>query len=582
MQLCDFEIECRSMSFALFGSAPGHAAKSRGRTSQEMRREIRAALAPPEKIGRRSISARAARVNPTTGRAVPADPTRYPEPLRELARINDARVISTSHGKTMAKITIPSRETGRHAAARPASRENPKRAAAPMHARGGSWEASLLAQVEETATAMRKTRSKAKGKEGARVAARQAWAAAEAGVERLERLERRERLESGSGVLGRCPDEAGVEEEDEEDLVDGVEEEEEDGEEEEDAEEEEGEEDGEEDEVDSPARRRPPSDLPSPVSPAIEGTATATLWHEPGPAAVAVRRAREQKPARRVPKRAPGARSAAEGGELERRAEGYWGCGGTAGLKVQAEREAGGAPVPVPRPIRQLQLLTAAHLGELQCAVRRQRAQELFSERRWWYKPVMRRGARYFMLKEGEPVEFILGKRMLCEQNSGPRREGFLVYDCAARALLEAMCASTSNPLRESGRRLGGGGAVAVLRVRATRPCAPKHEQWPTSSGVWAFSVLQPVAVALEKQEWMSYEKCCDRWLPTTQPGLCRVCAMDERTCVQVRNAAPVGEPPARAAARAAAAAAAAARPEELACEKQPKARKALDHTCYV
>ena len=142
------------------------------------------------------------------------------------------------------------------------------------------------------------------------------------------------------------------------------------------------------------------------------------------------------------------------------------------------------------------------------------------------------------------------------------------------------MCASTSNPLRESGRRLGGGGAVAVLRVRATRPCAPKHEQWPTSSGVWAFSVVQPVAVALEKQEWMSYDKCCDRWLPTTQPGLCRVCAMDERTCVQVRNAAPVGEPPARAAARAAAAAA--ARPEELACEAKPKARKALDHECYV
>ena len=76
----------------------------------------------------------------------------------------------------------------------------------------------------------------------------------------------------------------------------------------------------------------------------------------------------------------------------------------------------------------------------------------------------------------------------------------------------------------------------------------------------------------------MSYDKCCDRWLPTTQPGLCRVCAMDERTCVQVRNAAPVGEPPARAAARAAAAA---ARPEEPACEAQPT-KKALDHKCYV
>ena len=52
---------------------------------------------------------------------------------------------------------------------------------------------------------------------------------------------------------------------------------------------------------------------------------------------------------------------------------------------------------------------------------------------------------------------------------------------------------------------------------------------------------------------------------------------------MQARNAAPVGEPPSRAAARAAAAAAAAAAGrEELAGEPKPKARKALDHTCYV
>ena len=156
------------------------------------------------------------------------------------------------------------------------------------------------------------------------------------------------------------------------------------------------------------------------------------------------------------------------------------------------------------------------------------------------------------------------------------------MYDCAARALLEAMCVRASDPPRESGRRLGGSGAVAVLRLRATRPCAPRHEEWPTGSGVWAFSVVQPVAVALERQEWMSYEKCCERWLPATQPGLCRACAMGDCTCVQARNAAPVGEPPSRAAARAAAAAAAAAVREELAGEAKPKARKALDHTCYV
>ena len=96
-----------------------------------------------------------------------------------------------------------------------------------------------------------------------------------------------------------------------------------------------------------------------------------------------------------------------------------------------------------------------------------------------------------------------------------------------ARALLEAMCASTSNPLRESGRRLGGAN-VAVLRVRAKRPCAPRHESWPTRSGVWAFSVLHPVAVALEKQAWRRLERgLCPagarrpmRWLDISGPRL--------------------------------------------------------------
>ena len=235
-----------------------------------------------------------------------------------------------------------------------------------MHGRGGSWEAKLLAEVEEAATALRKTRSKARGKDGARVAARQAWAAVEAGTEAEERRAR--------ALLRAESEEGGGEEEEEEEEED---EEEEAGEEEE--EEDAGEEGGEEEEVESPAQRRPQSDPALPLSPTIEGTATATLWQEPRPAAVAARRAREQKPARRAPKqvakKAAGARSAVEGGELERRAEGYWGGGGTATLKEEAEREAGGAPVPVPRPIRQLQLLTAAQLGELQAAVRRQRAQ---------------------------------------------------------------------------------------------------------------------------------------------------------------------------------------------------------------
>ena len=89
-----------------------------------------------------------------------------------------------------------------------------------------------------------------------------------------------------------------------------------------------------------------------------------------------------------------------------------------------------------------------------------------------------------------------------------------------------------------------------------------------------AFGVLHPVSVALEKQEWMSYDKCCDRWLPTTTPGLCRACALDERTCVQLRNAAPVGEPPAH---PTSARRATTARQEERAA-----APKSLDYKCYA
>ena len=76
-------------------------------------------------------------------------------------------------------------------------------------------------------------------------------------------------------------------------------------------------------------------------------------------------------------------------------------------------------------------------------------------------------------------------------------------------------------------------------------------------------------------QEWMGYEKCCDRWLPATVPGLCRACALDERTCVQVRNAAPVGEPPARKRAPAGGR-------HETAEPAYEAAPKTLDHSCYV
>lgn len=288
---------------------------------------------------------------------------------------------------------------------------------------------------------------------------------------------------------------------------------------------------------------------PAPPPPPPKAAAVATAQEAYDKALEALRLAEEAKEA------AEGGRAEADSGADADAdvgpwpcADACWGCGGTAVLKAAAEAGAagaGGAAAPVPRPFRELQQLSAKHLEEVQRAVRRQKARELYESRRWWYKPVARRGNRFYSLAGGgEPLEFVLGKRMLCEHARGPRKQGFLVYDCAARALLEAMCAKASDPLREGGRKLGCGN-VAVLRVRATRPCAPAHEQWPTKRGVWAFGVLHPVAVALELQQWMSYDKCCERWLPATMPGLCRACALDDKCCVQLRNAAPVGEPPA-------------------------------------
>ena len=71
-------------------------------------------------------------------------------------------------------------------------------------------------------------------------------------------------------------------------------------------------------------------------------------------------------------------------------------------------------------------------------------------------------------------------------------REGFLVYDCAARALLEAMCAP---PPTRCARAAGGSAAAARSRCSAWRDAAVRGTKRPTSSGVWAFSVVQPVAL---------------------------------------------------------------------------------------
>lgn len=76
---------------------------------------------------------------------------------------------------------------------------------------------------------------------------------------------------------------------------------------------------------------------------------------------------------------------------------------------------------------------------------------------------------------------------------------------------------------------------LGVLRVRASRECPPSGAEWPTPIGRWAFKVMVPIAVALERQSWMEKEKNSKTWLPNSQPGLCRQCALGDRSCVHLR-----------------------------------------------
>ena len=57
-------------------------------------------------------------------------------------------------------------------------------------------------------------------------------------------------------------------------------------------------------------------------------------------------------------------------------------------------------------------------------------------------------GGRCYSIEEGEGVQFCFGKRMLCDHLALPeaRKSGWLVYDCAARALRAAAL------LRRTGR----------------------------------------------------------------------------------------------------------------------------------
>lgn len=135
-------------------------------------------------------------------------------------------------------------------------------------------------------------------------------------------------------------------------------------------------------------------------------------------------------------------------------------------------------------------------------------------------------------------MSFVIGKRMLVSHEPNPkarRKGGFLVYECAARALQAAL-------YRPRGRLASA--TKAVLRVRAARPCAPPSSQWPTVGGVWAFEVIIPESIALEHQTWMDDRSLAAMWLPASPPGLCRQCALGSRVCVQVRNSLEMGQPP--------------------------------------
>ena len=83
-----------------------------------------------------------------------------------------------------------------------------------------------------------------------------------------------------------------------------------------------------------------------------------------------------------------------------------------------------------------------------------------------------------------------------------------------------------------------------MIRVTASRPCAPDESRWPTRGGVWAFEVIVPVAIAIEQQGWMEDRALAAMWLPASPPGLCKQCALGERVCIQIRNHLELGQPP--------------------------------------
>jgi hypothetical protein len=137
----------------------------------------------------------------------------------------------------------------------------------------------------------------------------------------------------------------------------------------------------------------------------------------------------------------------------------------------------------------------------------RRKAVQLHRRRRWWYKPVAVLGGRFYSVSRGLGLQFILGKRMVSQHLDPPPGLhgvaapppavcGFLVYDCAARALAAVI-----------GSRRGGrlaAAPVVVLRVSARGECTPPAATWPSPDGAWAFRVVIPEGVALERQVGLS------------------------------------------------------------------------------
>ena len=94
-------------------------------------------------------------------------------------------------------------------------------------------------------------------------------------------------------------------------------------------------------------------------------------------------------------------------------------------------------------------------------------------------------GGQAYAISEGEALPFKLGKRLVASHVQAARgRGGFLLYECAARALQAAL-------VRPRGKLASA--TKAVLRVTAARPCTPTDAKWPTAGGVWAYEVITPV-----------------------------------------------------------------------------------------